>query len=218
MRSISSRPLLTGALTLLVAVTVPSMAHSKLIPYFRMDSLAFQADLVVLCKEQGYAPPHDAPIDTNLTHRTGTFVVQQTFKGEMAVGKTLTARIAGTYRRALLGDGIPTYGRQKDGRTVSTPVRSFPLGQVLLFLKWNAAEKIYEPVMGGIKVITDGKVLAFGQFVSNPGPMVLAPMKPENVTVSSYGLAELLADLALGLEKAKQLKAPIGGAPEYLKE
>ncbi|MBN1535074.1 MAG: hypothetical protein JXA20_20565 [Spirochaetes bacterium] len=197
-----------------IAVSVPAL-RAAFIPYYRMDSLALQAEAVVLCRELSYAPRHDAPMDRMVTWRTGRFLVERTFKGIVPAGATLTVRMPGTYRRAVLEEGIPTYMLLGDGRRVLKRHRPVPLGQALLFLTWNGSERVYEPVTGGIKVISGGRVLAYGQFVSNPGPLVLAPMRPENVDAPRYGLDELLADLAVALERARGLKAPVPGEPEY---
>ena len=77
----------------------------------------------------------------------------------------------------------------------------------MIFLKRVAQTDSYRPITA--KLIVSGKILAFGQFSGNPGPLVLAEQSPENITLKtgqSYGESEFLEDLDMAIMKSHSLK------------
>jgi hypothetical protein len=173
---------------LLLGVYGP-VASAALIPYYRMDSLAFMSSDVVLCDEVKY--------DGDKV----TFTVVEVFKGDCKPKQQLTVEVNTLYKRVRIG--------QKAG------VDEVPLGRALLFLNKEKEKgtggEVWRPVLGGVKLVVNGETYCYGQFRSNPGPLYLARMAPENIEVpeaTAYGEELLLKDLRAALEKAKGLKKP----------
>ena len=66
--------------------------------------------------------------------------------------------------------------------------------------------------MVSAKLIQGEQVYQFGQFHSNPGGLVLALQRPENIRLAAterYGPAQLVEDLRAALARAATLKAAV---------
>lgn len=166
-------------------------ALAALIPYYRMDSLAFLASDIVLCEEVG----HNAD--------QATFKVVEVFKGDCKAKQELTVELDRSYSRNL----VPRVLVQKDG------TEKLPLGRALLFLRREMAKgkagEEWRPVTGGVKLVVNGETYCYGQFHRNPGPLYLARMAPENIKVpdaDAYDEKLLVEDLKAALKKAEGLK------------
>ena len=89
--------------------------------------------------------------------------------------------------------------------------KTLPPGRALLFLRRAAAgQPLWEVVSA--KLIQGEQIYQFGQFYGNPGGLVLAPQKPENIrlgTAEQYGTARLIEDLRAALQRAAVLKEPV---------
>ena len=201
-----ARLLCLGWLLLLSA----SLARAKLIPYYRMDSLALLSDAVVLCEEQSVSTrsvQHEGWRETVTCVRCR---VSETFKGEPASGAELEVEYEAGYSRVLPGDegGIYLDARGKVLRTVEP--KTLPPGRALLFLRRAAGPLPWEVV--SVKLIQGDQVYQFGQFRSNPGGLVLAPQGPENIRLGpaeKYGSAQLIEDLRVSLRHAATLKEAV---------
>lgn len=168
--------------------------QAALIPHYRMDSFAFMSDAIVFCEEKDIQ-------FKEIRHEKWTEVrtitkckVLLTFKGTIKAESDLTIEYDSIFRRHL-------QFTQND---------TIPSGRVLLFLKDGKDSGLYEVITA--KLVQGDKVLQFGQFMSNPGPLVLAEQKPENIKLSKdqkYGEAQLLADLSIALKNAASLKTPV---------
>ncbi len=184
--------------------------QAKLIPYYRMDSLVFLSDAVVLCEEQSVSA---RPIQHEGWRETVTRVrcrVLQTFKGELIQGSEFEVEYGSLYSRVLPGDEGGTYldARGKVLRTVEP--KTLPPGRALLFLRRATGTLPWEMVSA--KLIQGEQVYQFGQFLSNPGGLVLAPQKPENIRLApaeQYGPTQLIEDLRAALQQATTLKAAV---------
>lgn len=193
--------------SLLLLLTSPS-ARAKLIPYYRMDSLAFLSDAVVLCEEQSVtirAVGHDGWHETVTRIRCHGL---QTFKGELVAGAEFEVEYGSLYSRVLPGDegGIFLNAKGKVLRTVEP--KPLPPGRALLFLRRAEGPLAWEVVSA--KLIQGEQVYQFGQFRGNPGGLVLAPQRPENIRLApaeEYGTARLIEDLRAALERAATLDA-----------
>jgi hypothetical protein len=178
---------------LLLCGVVPAVSAAP-VPYYRMDSLSYLASDVVLCDE-GKTEKKTAPDGPEYTETT--FKVIKSFKGTLKADDTVVVRVGLIFTRHL----AETARLDPDKRT------SVPPGRTLLFLKKE--KERWQPVTGGIKVIHQGEAYCYGQFVSNPGPLYLARMAPENIEVKPempYSEELLVKDLEAALEKAKGLK------------
>ncbi|MCE9562595.1 MAG: hypothetical protein K8U57_11150 [Planctomycetes bacterium] len=179
-------------LPILLLGSYAANAQAALIPYYRMDSLAFQSTDVILCDEVKYEESE------------ATFTAVEVFKGSCKPKEKLTVKLDSLYRRTLISQ--PPLEKAEE----------LPLGRALLFLnkvKVNGPEgrDFWEPVDGGVKLVIKGETYCYGQFGSNPGPLWLARMASENIKVqaaSPYNEELLLKDLRVALEKAKGLKEP----------
>ena len=174
---------------LLLAGSGPS-ASAALIPYYRMDSLAFLSSDIVLCDE------------VKGDDGQATFVVVEVFKGDCKPKQQLAVELDPVYTRRVVPQLL-----QKDA------AEKVPLGRALLFLKTEkakgAAGDVWRPVMGGVKLVVNGETYCYGQFHGNPGPLYLARMAPENVEVpdaAAYDEKLLVKDLKAALKKAEGLK------------
>ena len=175
-------------------------ASGREIPYYGLDSLAFQASEIVL----GVADESIKKRGTSI-HGFGyeyyetVFVVDRTMKGSLRTKEVLTVEVPTDY--------VGTSPHRK--------YKGVPKGKrALLFLRGN--KRKYRPVTGGVKLILKGEVYCYGQFYGNPGPLYLCSMAPENFKISRaviYDEALLLKDLGIALEKAKRLVAPIAIDP-----
>jgi hypothetical protein len=191
-------------LPLLLVAHLATAAPAALIPYYRMDALAYLASDVVLC-EEGEA------VKAKKVNRNGAeyechetqFTVVRALKGSCQPGERLTVELDLTYTRRLASSWE------------EAPERSpaIPKGRAVLFLTKDRGA--WRPVLGGVKMIIRGEAHCYGQFVSNPGPLWLAPMAPENIEVPAdqpYDQELLLEDLRVALEKAKSLTKAIPGS------
>lgn len=193
----------------LLWLTSPS-AQAKLIPYYRMDSLAFLSDAVVLCEEQSIlirSVGHEG------WHETVTRVrcrALQTFKGDLVSGTEFEVEYGPLYSRALPGDEGGTFLNEKGKVLRTVEPKPLPPGRALLFLRRAEGPLPWEVVSA--KLIQGEQVYQFGQFRSNPGGLVLAPQKPENIRLApaeKYGTARLIEDLRVALEHTTTLKAAV---------
>ena len=187
-------------------------ARAKLIPYYRMDSLVLLSDVVVLCEERDIATrsiQHDGWRET-ITHVRCR--VAQTFKGDLVLGAEFEVEYESLYSRVLPGNEGGTYldGRGKIIRTVDP--KTLPPDRALLFLRHAAAGKSSPWAVVSAKLIQGEQVYQFGQFRGNPGGLVLAPQRPENIHLApadKYGPAQLIEDLRAALERAATLKEAV---------
>ena len=193
--------------SLLLLLTSPS-AQAKLIPYYRMDSLAFLSDAVVLCEEQNVATR------TNLHEGWQEVVtrvrcrVLQTFKGDLVPGAEFEVAYGPLYSRVLPGDEGGTYMNAKGKVLRTVEPKTLPPGRALLFLRRAAAGPLPWEIIGA-KLIQGEQVYRFGQFRGNPGGLVLAPQRPENIRLAppeKYDPAQLIEDLQAALRHAATLK------------
>ena len=188
-----------------------SSARAALIPYYRMDSLCLLSDAVVLCEEQSVVA---RPVKHKNWRETLTSVrcrVAQTFKGALAPGSEFEVEYDSLYSRVLPGDegGTSLDRKGKVLRTVEP--KTLPPGRALLFLRKATAGSLPWEVVSA-KLIQGEQVYQFGQFRSNPGGLVLAPQRPENIRlarVEKYGPAQLVEDLRAALARAATLKTAV---------
>ena len=186
-------------------------AQAKLIPYYRMDSLAFLSDAVVLCEEQSVATrsiQHEGWRETITRVRCR---VTQTFKGDLAMGSEFEVEYNSLYSRMLSGDEGGTFLDAKGKVLRVVEPKTLPPGRALLFLRRTAAGALPWEVVSA-KLIQGEQVYQFGQFLSNPGGLVLAPQRPENLRLGpaeKYGPAQLIEDLRAALQHAATLKAAV---------
>lgn len=186
-------------------------AQAKLIPYYRMDSLAFLSDAVVLCEEESVST---RTIQHERWQETVTRVrcrVAQTLKGDLAAGAEFEIEYGSLYSRVLPGDEGGTYLDRKGRVERVVEPKTLPPGRTLLFLRRAAAGTLFWEVVSA-KLIQGEQVYQFGQFRSNPGGLVLAPQGPENIHLApadKYGPTQLIEDLRAALEGAATLRAAV---------
>ena len=185
-------------------------ARAKLIPYYRMDSLAFLSEAVVLCEEQNVSArsvQHEGWRETVTRVRCR---VLQTFKGELAPGAEFEVEYGSLYSRVLPGDEGGTYLDAKGKVLRTVEPKTLPPGQALLFLR--RAEGPLPWMVVSAKLIQSEQVYQFGQFRSNPGGLVPAPQRPENIRLApaeKYGPAHFIEDLRAALQHAATLKEAV---------
>ncbi len=185
---------------ILMLVLGCTRAFAALIPYFKMDSLAVQSEAIVLVQELDFGK------ETTRTNQWGyqytcletRYRVLQALKGAITNGQDITVVIDRLYTRRF----------ETDCLTTNTPT-VVPLGRALLFLEGRF--DALRPVLGGIKLIIGNQTYCYGQFVTNPGPLWLAPQRPEYIEIADsepYTESLLLKDLGMALDKAKTLVKP----------
>ena len=190
-------------------LTAPT-AQAKSIPYYRMDSLVFLSDAVVLCEEQSVATwsiQHEGWRETSTRVRCR---VLQPFKGELVPGSEFEIRYGSLYSRVLPGDEGGTYLDAKGKVLRTVEPKTLPPGRALLFLRRATGPLPWEVVSA--KLIQGEQVYQYGQFLSNPGGLVLAPQRPENIRLGpaqKYGPAQLVEDLRAALQQAATLKEAV---------
>jgi hypothetical protein len=187
------------AIPLLVLVAAAPAGSAALIPYYRMDSLAFLSLHVALCEEGEVVKKKKSRYPGGVEHEyhEARFTVVRSFKGGARPGEQIKLDLGLIYSRRLADEGDAPPEKQTH----------IPKGRALLFL--NYTEDTWHLVTGGMKLIVGKEVYCYGQFVENPGGLYLARMAPENIEVEAsqpYGEDLLLKDLVLALEKAKGLK------------
>ena len=107
-------------------------AQAKLIPYYRMDSLAFLTDAIVLCEEQSVAAQsiqHEGWRETVTRVRCR---VTQTFKGDLAMGSEFEVEYNSLYSRVLPGDEGGTFLDAKGKVLRVVEPKTLPPGRALL--------------------------------------------------------------------------------------
>ncbi len=192
-------------------VTVPASVQAALIPYYRMDSLALLSEAVVLCEEQSVTA---RPVGQASWHLTATRVrcrVVEAFKGGLAPGAEVEVEYDPLYDRVLPGDEGGTYLDSKGKVLRVVKPKLLPPGRALLFLRRAPAGALPWEVLSA-KLIQGEQVYQFGQFRSNPGGLVLAPQKPENIRLApgeSYDAGRLIEDLRAALQHAATLKQAV---------
>lgn len=185
----------------LVLATTGSVASAALIPYYRMDSLAYLASDIVLCDEVHYVKKSKSSA-SGYEYYEATFTVVQTLKGSCRPKEKLTVELDLVYTRRLAS----SWCEEPD----KTP--AIGMGRALLFL--TKTKEVWRPVIGGAKLLINGEAYCYGQFLSNPGPLWLARMAPENIEVPAdkpFDEESLLKDLRAALEKAKGLTKAVSG-------
>ena len=192
-------------------LTSPASVQARPIPYYRMDSLVILSDTVVLCEEQSVTT---RPVGQASWHLTATRVrgrVVQAFKGELAPGAEFEVEYDPLYDRVLPGGEGGTYMDRKGKVLRVVEPQILPPGRALLFLRRAAAGPLPWEVVSA-KLIQGEHVYQFGQFRSNPGGLVLAPQKPENIRLApgeSYDPARLIEDLRAALQHATTLREAV---------
>lgn len=167
-----------------------------------MDSLSHLASDIVLCDEIRYVKMTSG--FRGYDYYEATFTVVQTLKGSFRPKEQLTVEMDMIYTRRL------TRSRGAPGE--NSP--AIPMGRSLLFLTKD--QKVLRPVIGGVKLLVDGEVYCYGQFLDNPGPLWLERMAPENIEVPAdrpYDEESLLKDVQAAQEKAQGLTEPVWGLP-----
>lgn len=168
-----------------------------------MDSMAFLSSDIVLCDEIRY---EEKIAKGGYGVYEATFKVVETFKGTCRPKEEITVEIDQVYVRKIIG--LPADGPGK--------LPEIPLGRVLLFLTKEGETRW--PVSGGVKLIVENETYCYGQFLTNPGPLWLARMAPENFDLPAetpYNEELLIKDLKAALEKSKHLtKAKEGFATD----
>ena len=198
---------LVAALLLMVPVTV----QAALIPYYRMDSLVFLSEAVVLCDEQSVTT---RPVGQAGWHLTATRVrcrVAQAFKGGLAPGVEVEVEYDPLYARVLPGGEGAIYLNSKGKVERVVEPQILPPGRALLFLRRAAAGPLPWEVVSA-KLIQGEQVYQFGQFRSNPGGLVLAPQKPENIHLGPterYDAARLIEDVRAAVRHAATLREAV---------
>jgi hypothetical protein len=195
--------------TVSVAIAVHA-ANAALIPHYAMDSFALLADVIVLCEERS-VQFKDIQHEKWTEQRT---VVRckpvRTFKGEMKAEAEFLLEYDSIFNRRLIGKGGYSVVDAEGNVTRVVQPEHLPPGRALLFLKKLNDSDSYSVVTA--KLIQGDSVLQFGQFESNPGGLVLAPQKPENiklVVTQKYRETELVEDLLIALKKAASLQKPV---------
>ncbi len=183
---------LTALVPFLVAAGV---ARGVQIPHYRMDSFAFLSDVVVLVDEEDLQVKeikHEKWTEYKTAVRCTSV---RTFKGELKTGSPFVVEYSSTFHRHFA-----------EYTTLGTHAK-VPAGRALLFLKKE--DDSYSVVTA--KLIQGNKVFQFGQFLSNPGPLVLARQRPENIELPAghdYSETKLIEDLLIALKSALTLKEP----------
>lgn len=192
-------------------LTTPASVQAALIPYYRMDSLALLSEAVVLCEEQSVMT---RPVGQASWHMTATRVrcrVVQAFKGGLAPGAEFEVEYDPLYSRVLPGGEGGTYLDSKGNVVRVVEPQTLPPGRALLFLRRAAAGPLPWEVVSA-KLIQGEQVYQFGQFRGNPGGLVLALQKPENIRLASaerYNPARLIEDLRVALQHAVTLREAV---------
>ncbi len=192
-------------------LTIPASVQARLIPFYRMESLAFLSEAVVLCEEQSVTTRPVGQASWHLTANRVRCRAEQAFKGELAPGAEFEVEYDPLYVRVLPGGEGTTYlnSKGKVERVVDPLI--LPPGHALLFLRQAAAGPLPWEVVSA-KLIQGEQIYQFGQFRGNPGGLVLALQKPENISLpptERYNPARLIEDLRVALQHAVML----GGGP-----
>jgi hypothetical protein len=193
-------------LLVLMVMGIGHYAAGAMIPYYRMDSLAFLSSDIVLCEEGEW-------VQTKRKNASGyeyecfdaTFTVINVLKGSIKPKEQITVEISTLYTRQLAEDALA----QPSGKGVAVPK-----GKALLFLEREG--NLMRPVLGGVKLVIKDEVFCYGQFVSNPGPLWLARMAPENIQVRKeepYGEDLLMKDVKIAIEEARKLSKATFASP-----
>jgi hypothetical protein len=189
-------------LPLLALAAVAPAASARLIPYYKMDSLAYLSSDVVLCDEVSFEKK--TRVNSNgfkYDYQEATVTVVRVLKGNLQPKQKLAVEIDTVYTRRTIDAAF-------GGADKAPP--PIPPGRALLFLNKEKVgdEPVWRLVLGGVKLLVKGEAYTYGQFVSNPGPLWLAKMAPENTTVPAgtpFGEELLLKDAEAAVEKAKRL-------------
>ena len=197
-------------LNILLVCTSMYSARAKLLPSYRMDSLVLLSDTVVFCEEEDVRfnkIQHGAWTEERTITKCK---VIQTFKGDLKTNVEFMVEYDSIFKRYLANQGGYTQV-DASGKVLRVVQPEYlPRGRVLLFLKRNPDNGAN--VVVSAKLVQNGEVFQFGQFQSDPGPLVLGGQGPENINLSKgrkYGEQELLQDLVIALKKADSLKAPV---------
>ena len=186
-------------------------ARAKLIPYYRMDSLGFLADAVMLCEEQNVSTrsvPHAGWRETVIRVRCR---VLETFKGEPAPGAEYEVEYGPLYDRVLPGGEGGTFLNAKGKVLRTVEPTTLPPGRALLFLRREVGAALPWSVVSA-KLIQGNEVYRCGQFHGNPGGLVVTSQGPENIRLApaqKYGPTQLIEDLRVALGHAATLKEAV---------
>lgn len=180
-------------------VVWPRSTFAVEIPTLSMDCLALLSRWIVLATERASA---SVPTVDGARVTVRTCEVDSVFRGDLPIGATIEVELDPTYVTALLDDDW------KD--------QQIPLGEVVLFLeRQEVTTDRFVPVLGGVKPIVDGVVHCYGQFVGNPGALVLAPQVPERVAPAGpYDRAAFFADLTAQLSHSVAIGRPERHRPD----
>src|SRR4051812_13213045 len=129
-------------LPLLLVAHLGTVAPAALIPYYRMDALAYLASDVVLCEE-------GESVKAKKTNQNGfeyechetQFTVVRALKGPCRPGDRLTVELDLSYTRRL----ATSWGEPAE------KVPALPRGRAVLFLTKDRGAR--RPVLGGVKLI-----------------------------------------------------------------
>jgi hypothetical protein len=198
-----------------VFLLVSVMAASAMcIPSYRMDSWTLLSDAIVLCDEEDVKVveiEHEGWTEARTLVRCK---VVESFKGSLEKGFEFTPDFDTVFRRHLAFE-VGTTVRDVAGKIIDVfPPDYLAAGRVLLFLKKGKEPASWSVVTA--KLIQKDAVYQFGQFQTNPGPLVLAPQGPENFQLSAgekYDEERLIRDLRIALEKAATLNEPVPRRP-----
>ena len=185
----------------------PASVQARLIPYYRMDSLALLSEAVVLCEERSVTPRPIGQAGWHLTAMRVRCRVEEVFKGGLTPGAEVDVEYDPIYARVLPGDEGGTYLDRRGRVERVVEPRVLPPGRALLFLRRAAAGALPWEVVSA-KLIQGKQVYQFGQFRSNPGGLILAPQRPENIQLGPaerYDPARLIEDLREALRHAATL-------------
>ena len=186
----------------LIYVTILLMAMSEtraaLIPHYRMDSFALLSDIIVLCEELDIQPKTVKHVGWTEVKTVVRCRPLRVFKGVLDINSEFTIEYDSIFVRRIYFSDTQTNGKLA------------PPGRALLFLKKGKDSDSYSIVTA--KIIQGDDVMQFGQFLMNPGPLVLAPQKPENIKLppnQKYSEDQLIEDLLIAVRKADMLQKPV---------
>lgn len=202
-----ARLLCLGWLPLLSA----ALARAALIQYYRMGSLAFLSDAVVLCEEQSVSNRLVQHAGWRETLTRVRCRVSETFKGDLAPEAEFEVEYGAVYLRVLPGGEGGTFLDTKGKVLRTVAPKTLPPGRALLFLRRAVGAALPWSVVSA-KLIQGNQVYQYGQFRGNPGGLVLAPQGPENIRLApeqKYGPTQLVEDLRIALGHAATLKEAV---------
>jgi len=186
-------------------------ACAALIPYLNMDTLIFKSSDVVLGEEVEFLTENRKNQYGHTYKLTvAKYKVVRVFKGNLKETFQVTVELNEIYTRWLADEAF-VLPREK--------YATLPKGKALLFLYRDG--DVLRPVTPGVKLIIKDTVYCYGQFVTNPGPLWLKKMQPENIEMEedqAYGEDLLIKDLLKAFQRVRdknfsQKRMILGGDP-----